>query len=87
MLSVTVNQRCECISHLFWLRESSSKSQTCSNRMKHSLVHIVTDVYILHFIHNALRDTESDTIIQMTLRHVLVLRFKKKEMDEKNNFL
>ena len=55
--------------------------------MKHSLVHIVTDVYILHFIHNARRDTESDTVIQMTLRHVLVQRFKKKEMDEKNNFL
>ena len=43
-----------------------------------------------YFIYNARRDTgaekEFDNIIQMTLEHVLVQRFKKKEMDEKNNF-
>ena len=27
-----------------------------------------------------------DIVIQMTLEHVLVQKFKKKEMDEKNNF-
>ena len=31
-----------------------------------------------YFVHNARRDTESDTVIQMTLEHVLVQRFKKK---------
>ena len=39
-----------------------------------------------YFIHNARRDTESDIIIQITLEHVLVQRFKKKEMDEKITF-
>ena len=43
-----------------------------------------------YFIYNARRDTatekEFDIVIQMTLEHVLVQRFKKKEMDEKNNF-
>ena len=39
-----------------------------------------------YFVHNARRDTESDTVIQMTLEHVLVQRFKEKKMDEKNNF-
>ena len=29
---------------------------------------------------------ELDIAIQMTLEHVLVQRFKKKEVDEKNNF-
>ena len=38
-----------------------------------------------YFVHNARRDTESDTVIQMTLEHVLDQRFKKK-IDEKNNF-
>ena len=32
-----------------------------------------------YFVHNARRDTESDTVIQMTLEHVLVQRFKKKK--------
>ena len=35
---------------------------------------------------HARRDTENDIVIQMILEHVLVQRFKKKEMDEKNNF-
>ena len=35
---------------------------------------------------DARRDTESDIVIQMILEHVLVQRFKIKEMDEKNNF-
>ena len=39
-----------------------------------------------YFIHNACRDTESDIVIQMTLEHVLVQRFKKKELDEKITF-
>ena len=43
-----------------------------------------------YFIYNARRDTaaekEFDIAIQMSLEHVLVQRFKKKEMDEKNNF-
>ena len=39
-----------------------------------------------YFIHNARRDTESDIVIQTTLQHVLVKRFKKnKKLDEKNN--
>ena len=41
-----------------------------------------------YFIYNARRDTaaekEFDIVIQMTLEHVLVQRFKKKEMDKKN---
>ena len=53
--------------------------------------HIVTDVYSsCYFIYNALRDKvtekEFDIVIQMTFDHVLVQRFKKKEMHEKNNF-
>ena len=36
-----------------------------------------------YFVHNACRDIEGDIVIQMTLEHVLVQRFKKK-MDEKN---
>ena len=31
-----------------------------------------------YFVHNAHRDTESDTVTQMTLEHVLVQRFKEK---------
>ena len=38
------------------------------------------------FVHNPRRNTESDIIIQMVLEHVLVQRFKKKEMTEKKNF-
>ena len=32
---------------------------------------------------HARRDTESDIVIQMILDHVLVQRFKEREMDEK----
>ena len=43
-----------------------------------------------YFIYNARGDIatekEFDIVIQMTLEHVLVQRFKKKEMDEENNF-
>ena len=43
-----------------------------------------------YFVYNAGRDTATEKefhiVIQMTLEHVLVQRFKKKEMDEKNNF-
>ena len=44
-----------------------------------------------YFIYNARRDTateeEFDIVIQMTLEHVLVQRFKKKEIDEKKQLL
>ena len=36
---------------------------------------------------HARRDTESDIVIQMILEHVLVQRFKEKEMDEKKKLL
>ena len=40
-----------------------------------------------YFIYNARRDTaaekEFDIVMQITLEHVLVQRFKKKEMDKK----
>ena len=39
-----------------------------------------------YFTCNACREKEFDIVIQMTLEHVLVQRFKKKEMNEKNNF-
>ena len=43
-----------------------------------------------YFIYNARRDTaaekEFDTVIQMILEHVLVKRFKKKEMGKTKNF-
>ena len=43
-----------------------------------------------YFIYNPRRDTptgkEFNIVIQMTLEHVLVYRFKKKEINEKNNF-
>ena len=39
-----------------------------------------------YFIHIARRDTESNIVKQMTVQHVLVQRFKKKEMDEKITF-
>ena len=38
-----------------------------------------------YFVRNARRDTESDTVIQMTLEHVFIQRFKKKK-NEKNKF-
>ena len=47
---------------------------------------LLTFISSRYFVHNARRDTESDTVIQMTLEHVLVQRFKKKKMDVKNNF-
>ena len=47
-------------------------------------------LFIYLFIYNARRDTaaekEFDIVIQMTLQHVLVQRFKKKEMDKKETF-
>ena len=39
-----------------------------------------------YFIHNARKDTESDTVIQMTLEHVLVQRFKKIKNGQKKTF-
>ena len=43
-----------------------------------------------YFIYNVRRDTaaekELDIVIQMALEHLLVQRFKKKEMEEKSNF-
>ena len=53
--------------------------------------HIVTDVYIFILLClYARRDTaaekEFDIVIQMTLEHIPVQRFKKKDMDKKNNF-
>ena len=43
-----------------------------------------------YFIYDARRDIaaekEFDIVIEMTLEHVLVQRFKKKEMSKKNNF-
>ena len=39
-----------------------------------------------YFVHNARRDTENDTVIQMTLEHVLVQRFKKKKTMKKITF-
>ena len=49
--------------------------------------HIVTGVYIFM---NACRDgaaeKQFDNVIQMTLEHVLIQIFKKKEMNEKSNF-
>ena len=43
-----------------------------------------------YFIYNTCRDTvaekEFDIAIQMTLEHVLVQRFEKKEINKKNNF-
>ena len=39
-----------------------------------------------YFIHDARRDTESNTVIQMTLEHAPVQRLKKKEMDKKITF-
>ena len=40
----------------------------------------------LYFVRNAHRDTESDAVIQMTLEHVLVKRFKKKKWTKKITF-
>ena len=39
-----------------------------------------------YFVHNARRDTENDTVIKMTLEHVLVQRFKKKKTMKKITF-
>ena len=39
-----------------------------------------------YFVHNARRDTESDAVIQMTLEHVLVQRFKKQKWAKKAIF-
>ena len=39
-----------------------------------------------YFVHNARRDIESDTVIEMTLKHVLVQRFKKKKCSKKITF-
>ena len=39
-----------------------------------------------YFVHNAHRDTESDTVIQMILKHILVQRFKKKKLMKKITF-
>ena len=39
------------------------------------------------FVYNASRDTERDAVIQMTLEHVLVQRFKKKIWTKKITFL
>ena len=38
---------------------------------------LLTFISSRYFVHNARRDTESDTVIQITLEHVLVQRFKK----------
>ena len=38
-----------------------------------------------YFFHKARRDAESGIIIQMTLEHVLVQRFKKNKIDEDMN--
>ena len=47
-------------------------------------------IALCYFVCNARRDTatekEFDIVIQMKLEHVLLQRFKKEEMDEKNNF-
>ena len=40
-----------------------------------------------YFIHNARKDTESDIVIQMTLEHVLVQRFKKNKKWTKKKLL
>ena len=39
-----------------------------------------------YFIHNARKDTESDTVIQMTMEHVFVQIFKKKKWTKKITF-
>ena len=43
-------------------------------------------IFSRYFVHNARRDTESDTVTQMTLEHVLVQRFKKKKRMKKITF-
>ena len=40
----------------------------------------------MHIEIQLVTEKEFDIVIQMTLEHVLVQRFKKKEMDDKNNF-
>ena len=39
-----------------------------------------------YFVHNARRDAESDTVMQMTLEHVLVQKFKGKKWTKKITF-
>ena len=46
----------------------------------------LSTLLLSYFVHDACRDTESDTVIQMKLEHVLVQGFKKKKRDEKINF-
>ena len=60
---------------------------TCLKWLKHSLVYtlLLTLISSRYFVHNARRDTERDTVIQMTLKHVFVWRIKKKK-DEKIAF-
>ena len=40
----------------------------------------------MHIEIQLVTEKEFDIVTQMTLEHVLVQRFKKKEMDDKNNF-
>ena len=40
---------------------------------------LLTFISSRYFVHNARRDTESNTVIQMTVEHVLVQRFKEKK--------
>ena len=47
---------------------------------------LLTFISSRYFVHNARRDTESDTVIQMALEHVLVQRFKKKKWTKKLTF-
>ena len=44
----------------------------------------LSTLLLSYFVHDARRDTESDTVIQMKLKHVLVQRFKKKKKGRKN---
>ena len=81
---------------MLWLRESCSKSQTCYRRGRKIAEKFLSTLWLIYwylylpscyFIYNAHRDTvaekEVDIVIPMTLEHVLVQRFKKKEMSEK----
>ena len=43
---------------------------------------IVTDVYIFMLHKDIAAEKQSDILIQMALKHVLVWRFRKKEIDE-----
>ena len=50
------------------------------------LMFIASCYFIYHAPRDIATEKEFDIVIQMTLEHVLVQRFKKKEMDEENNF-